>query len=300
MTSASTGETLVLTSRRVPWAAVAAFIVLSFGLAWLIALPLWLGGGLGDPLSVLVTSLIMLAPATAAVVVLLVTRTPKPVSWLGLSPRGRWRPILRFGLLGALGAVGVSVAALLLASAAGLVDIALPPDWWMSVALIVPLAVLIGVLAVGEEIGWRGFLQPALSPLGVWPALIITGIAWGLWHAPLVLLGYNYGSTDPLVLAPMVVTTVLIGIVIGWMRMRTGSVYPGAFAHGALNASASLVPLALTTTGVIDTSATVLGWTGWLAVAVVIATIVAARQLTWSEQPRPLGSTRVERSTVEK
>ncbi|MEP7762588.1 CPBP family intramembrane glutamic endopeptidase [Sanguibacter sp. 25GB23B1] len=103
------------------------------------------------------------------------------------------------------------------------------------------------------------------------------------------VLGYNYGSTDPLVLIPMVVTTILMGVLIGWLRMRTDSIYPGALAHGALNASTSVLPLGIVVGGAVDLSGTVLGWGGWLVVLVVIAVLVASRSFRWARAPRALG-----------
>src|SRR5436305_814196 len=53
-------------------------------------------------------------------------------------------------------------------------------------------ALLLTPLAFGEQWGWRGYLLPRLLPLGQWPALLLSGAIWGLWHAPVILLGYNY------------------------------------------------------------------------------------------------------------
>jgi uncharacterized protein len=44
--------------------------------------------------------------------------------------------------------------------------------------------------AFGEEWGWRGWLLPRLIGLDTWPALLLSGLVWGIWHAPLTLLGY--------------------------------------------------------------------------------------------------------------
>jgi membrane protease YdiL (CAAX protease family) len=49
--------------------------------------------------------------------------------------------------------------------------------------------------AIGEELGWRGWLLPKRMPLGTVPALVLSGIIWGIWHAPLVLLRYP-GRTE--------------------------------------------------------------------------------------------------------
>lgn len=47
------------------------------------------------------------------------------------------------------------------------------------------------VFAFGEELGWRGFLLPRLMPLGKTKAYLLVGIIWGLWHAPLITMGYR-------------------------------------------------------------------------------------------------------------
>ena len=49
-----------------------------------------------------------------------------------------------------------------------------------------------GVLAMGEEYGWRGLMWDELRHRGTVPANLLIGLAWGLWHAPLILQGYNY------------------------------------------------------------------------------------------------------------
>lgn len=45
------------------------------------------------------------------------------------------------------------------------------------------------IFALGEEIGWRGFLLPRLEPLGQWKAILVSGIIWGIWHAPVIAQG---------------------------------------------------------------------------------------------------------------
>ncbi|WP_244302974.1 CPBP family intramembrane glutamic endopeptidase [Leucobacter coleopterorum] len=85
--------------------------------------------------------------------------------------------------------------------------------------------------------------MPALRPLGVWPSLILSGAIWGLWHSPLILLGYNFNLTDLRGVALMTAGCIAWGVLLGWSRLRTGSVWPAVFAHGALNASAGLFML---------------------------------------------------------
>jgi len=42
--------------------------------------------------------------------------------------------------------------------------------------------------ALGEEIGWRGFLVPELfKTMGFTSAALFSGVVWACWHYPLVI-----------------------------------------------------------------------------------------------------------------
>src|SRR5690606_22827248 len=107
----------------------------------------------------------------------------------------------------------------------------------------IPAAAVVpnGVLAFGEELAWRGWLTTALRPAGVWPTLLITGVLWGLWHAPVILLGHNYGRTDAWGVLLMLGACVAWGLLFGGLRLGSRSLWPAVLAHGSLNASAGLV-----------------------------------------------------------
>jgi membrane protease YdiL (CAAX protease family) len=95
------------------------------------------------------------------------------------------------------------------------------------------------IFTFGEEFGWRGYLLPRLAPLGGVPAAIITGIIWGLWHAPIIVLdSYNYPGHPYLGVGMMVLFTVALGMIFAWLRFRSGSVWPPVLAHAAFNAQA--------------------------------------------------------------
>jgi len=126
--------------------------------------------------------------------------------------------------------------------------------------------------ALAEEWGWRGWLLPALLPLGRWPAILLVGVVWGLWHAPIVLLGYNFPlEPAPLRVLLMVGFCVATGSLLGWLRLRSDSVWPCAIGHGFVNAAAGL-PIVLAAAGhPIDNATTgLLGWTGWVVMALAL------------------------------
>lgn len=104
---------------------------------------------------------------------------------------------------------------------------------------LLPIAPFINAVpAFGEEYGWRGFLLQRLSSrYGLTFSLVAVGIIWGLWHAPLILMGYNYPSYPNAVgISAFTVWTVMTGYFLGWLRVKSGSVYSCALAHGAINA----------------------------------------------------------------
>lgn len=89
------------------------------------------------------------------------------------------------------------------------------------------------VTAVGEEIGWRGFLWPTLrSRWGFWQVSLVLGAIWWVYHVPLILFGW-YGT-----LAGLPAFTVAIAgftLFVGVLTDRSHSVWPSVLAHSAWN-----------------------------------------------------------------
>ncbi|MBQ6421809.1 MAG: CPBP family intramembrane metalloprotease [Clostridia bacterium] len=117
-------------------------------------------------------------------------------------------------------------------------------------------------VALGEEIGWRGFLYPQLKArFGTPKGRALGGVIWGMWHWPLIwLIGYEYGAAAgnkagyfgfPVVgMLLFCVITVGWGVMHDWLYEKSGSIWAPALFHGAINA-AGTIPLAvcLTDTG---------------------------------------------------
>jgi membrane protease YdiL (CAAX protease family) len=112
-------------------------------------------------------------------------------------------------------------------------------------ALIAPL--INAPATFGEEFGWRAYLQPKLLPLGWRRAMIWMGVIWGVWHWPVIALGYNYGldyaGAPWLGMLAFVWFAFVTGTLIGRFTLRGGSVWPAVIAHGALNGMANLPAL---------------------------------------------------------
>ncbi len=89
---------------------------------------------------------------------------------------------------------------------------------------------------LGEEIGWRGFLVPELAKRFSFTATaVLSGVIWAVWHVPIIVFGnYNVG-TGWYGLA--VVSANMIGLcfVLTWLRLKSGSLWPGVVLHACSN-----------------------------------------------------------------
>lgn len=99
------------------------------------------------------------------------------------------------------------------------------------------------LFTLGEELGWRGYAQRKIVKLyGLNRGLIILGIIWGYWHLPIILMGYNFPN-HPIIgaLFLMPLGTIFLGIFLGWMYIRSNSIWMPALAHAAANLLAVLL-----------------------------------------------------------
>ena len=107
-------------------------------------------------------------------------------------------------------------------------------------------------VALGEEIGWRGFLYPQLKEkFGRKKGWLLGGAIWGAWHWPLIwLIGYEYGAATgneagylgfPIVgMLLFCVITVGLGILHAYLYEKSESIWVPAIFHGAFNAAATI------------------------------------------------------------
>lgn len=93
------------------------------------------------------------------------------------------------------------------------------------------------LLTTGEELGWRGFLVPALArTLSLVPTALLSGIIWAAWHMPLILFG-DYHTGAPRWFAAICFTSIAVSLSLplAWLRLRTGSMWPAAILHASHN-----------------------------------------------------------------
>lgn len=208
------------------------FFSLAFGQALALALCVrWLGDAvlLLTMVTPLTTSLLMLlwiAPESGA------ARIP---SLLGLT---------NFGLVGwplALGApYGIHLLGIVALAVSGLAVFVIPNGGFgADFVLNLVAELIVGTLfALGEEVGWRGYLLPRVSNgRSAVNAMLLVGFLHGLWHLPLIVgTPFYHPDANLFVVIPLfMVTLTLAGIFYGFLRVWTGSVWPVAIAHGAAN-----------------------------------------------------------------
>ncbi|RQG94637.1 CPBP family intramembrane glutamic endopeptidase [Natrarchaeobius chitinivorans] len=151
------------------------------------------------------------------------------------------------------------------------------PEWPLNLLITVVAALVFGatinaVFAFGEEFGWRGVLLTELAPLGFWGASAIIGVLWGLWHAPVILEGYNYPNNPVLGVAVMTAATLTMSPVYTYVTVRARSVLAPTVFHGTFNAfAATMFVFAQGGSELIVNPVGAVGILVFAAVAVVIA-----------------------------
>ncbi|MFI6173599.1 lysostaphin resistance A-like protein [Nocardia sp. NPDC051052] len=262
----------------------ALFLLVAFGAAWVLACGPWLDGqGLQSGLWLHTgAAMMMFAPALGVLAVWRYRRLPWSAlfSQNGLRLGARPRRTAWLTVLAWLGAPLFLWAAFGLSVLFGVYVFDFPSP--AIVAAVVVDAVTVSTLgtvpfALGEELGWRGWLMPQLTGrLGITGGIIATGVIWALWHAPLTLLGYNYPNLGAWAAVAFIGFCVPLGAILGWLRMYTGSIWPCVVAHAAINGSAMLFGLFNSPAHEANPLFAGCGFVGW-----GVLTVIAAVLFTW-------------------
>lgn len=213
------------------------FLILTYALSaifytWIIS---------GGKMKALPTFGLMWCPGVAALIVRLATqRNLRGTGW-GWG-RTRWQvlaylapaglALVVYGLVWATGLGGLNPQALI-DSAKGVSS---------SVPVILAVFATVGflpglVFALGEEIGWRGFLVPELARTTSFTrTALISGAAWSVYHYPLILFA-NYNSGTPKWFALIAFTWMVFAasFVFAWVRLKSGSLWTAVILHASHN-----------------------------------------------------------------
>jgi membrane protease YdiL (CAAX protease family) len=154
--------------------------------------------------------------------------------------------------------------------------IKLPPD-----GLLIPLfiggALLAGVsinalFALGEELGWRGLLLTEVRSLGWWRANLLIGVVWGVWHAPLILLGgLNYPRHRVAGLGMMILFCIAAGLIQSYVRLRSRTLLAPSVFHGMINGiGSSFAIITVDANPLVGSAAGLIGITALALVALLL------------------------------
>ena len=302
---------------------MAWFLGLTFGLAWLVDLVLYLSGGLTNPLTPLLLQFQMLMPAFSAMLLCTFFFKDSPIFYRSNHGASRWFVYFYFLLTG-LYLVGVIVSLTQPTLAATIASLLLIPNFlglillvvlrlkggkdtfveagmaggklriwlgfglglvlffalqtWLNVVFklgtvvdlmtafpqlaasnLSPLvlllsiamnAVVIGpflglIITFGEEYGWRGFLQTELTRLGRIRGVFLLGVIWGIWHWPVIWMGYNYPGQPFWGSLLMVGYCIILAYFLAYAVFKSKGVWTAAYLHALNNQTLSFFVVAM-------------------------------------------------------
>ncbi len=148
---------------------------------------------------------------------------------------------------------------------------------------------LIYVQCLSEEVAWRGyFLVRVMGCLGPWRGLLLHGVVWGVWYAPVLLVTGEGGRGSMATAAQFMITSVLLGVLLGWLRLASRSIVPALLANVVLTLGAGL-PILL---GGVDPGARAAIYSplGWAPLLLIAGWVALTRQRHAIRLPRPSAS----------
>lgn len=101
------------------------------------------------------------------------------------------------------------------------------------------------IISFGEEYGWRGFLQTELVQLGRVRGIFLLGAIWGIWHWPVIWMGYNYPGQPLLGSLFMVAYCIILAYFLAYAVFKSKGIWTAAYLHALNNQTLSFFALAL-------------------------------------------------------
>jgi membrane protease YdiL (CAAX protease family) len=129
------------------------------------------------------------------------------------------------------------------------------------------------VTAIGEEIGWRGFLLPKMNEMFSYShTVIICGLIWAVWHYPIMIAGLYQSGTPVYYQLPMfTIEIVLVTAILAYLRMNSDNVWPAILLHASHNYFNQMIFGSLTKA---DKSIYYAGETGFLTVLCLLVIVI--------------------------
>lgn len=153
------------------------------------------------------------------------------------------------------------------------------PNVWLAAGVLMLFAIPGAPVSFGEEFGWRSYLQLRLFPQQPVLSAVVTGLIWSFWHFPVLIRGYAFPDNPYLGLVIFSVSAVLLSIIFGWLRLKTGSIWSTSLAHAATNAVGGNLTMFMFTGGASLIWVLDLGILAWIPLGALSAWIVFTGQL---------------------
>ncbi len=130
--------------------------------------------------------------------------------------------------------------------------------------------------AMGEEIGWRGFLLPKMKNVFNYKtAVIVSGLIWAIWHFPLIITGQYQGGT-PIYYRLLMFTleVILITAIMAYIRFKSDNIWPAIILHSSHNYFDQLICQPLTDSSKSAYSAYLVGETGFISIICILIIVI--------------------------
>jgi uncharacterized protein len=137
-----------------------------------------------------------------------------------------------------------------------------------------PLFIFQGIVAAftlnlpfmfGEEFGWRGLLLRELQKMGFMRSSLFIGIIWGIWHAPIIMMGHNYPTHPYFGVVMMCIFTTALCPLFAYIRFKSKTILGPCLLHGMINGTAGIFALYIANSNELFSS--IAGWAGVIACA---------------------------------
>ncbi|MDD4489310.1 MAG: CPBP family intramembrane metalloprotease [Paludibacter sp.] len=127
------------------------------------------------------------------------------------------------------------------------------------------------IAGFGEELGWRGFLLKQFKDMNFMKASILIGFIWGIWHAPMILMGHNYPDHPVAGVFMMTILCILLSVIFLYITIKSKSVIAAAVLHGTMNATNGISIMLIE--GGNDLTVGMPGAAGFIALIIAIAVL---------------------------
>lgn len=246
-----------MTNKKLEAKRLVIFLLLAFGITWIPAIILNIVFGFNDwfisnkvPFLVIP---VLYGPAIANVLTRMITHEGWHDSMLHLRLKGN----VKYYLIAIIAVVAMAIGKGVITTAVyGNGDFSEAGGGLNGLQIASELLVILSYVPLmafntfGEEFGWRAYMNQKLEPLlGTTGTVVVGGIIWGLWHAELTVVGHNFGTDYPgypyTGILFMCIYCTFVGMGLMWLTKKTGSIYPAAIMHAAVNFSSNSIAMLL-------------------------------------------------------